>query len=123
MQVHIDTLKISERASYTVGKGKNAKVVEFDRHTVEITIGDDRRAVACHPTYKDGALSDITIYGLAVRFSQGAKVWPGHATWWAQSGNVNNLHPNIDKSGHFFLAGYAADYDGKAVKSQHNAVA
>lgn len=121
MQVHIETLKVSERASYTSGKGKNAKTIEFDRHTVEVTIGQDRRAVPCSAICNNA----VTIYGLAVRFRTGAKVWPASAVYWLQGGHVNNLRPNIDKfNGQFCtLVGYMADFEDEPVRSRHNAVA
>lgn len=110
MQVHIDTLQITEFNKY----GSTA--------TVEITIGNDRRRVDAYKTGFEGN-EHLIIHGLAVRFQTGAKVWPGHAIYWLKSGNVNNLRPNIDKRGHVNLVGYAEDYDGKSVRSQHNAVA
>lgn len=124
--VHLETLK-STPTSRVCGK----KTITFDRQTVEITVTlgqkADRREVQCH-TRTEGCvpgapLECVTIYGLAVRFSSGNKIWPGSATYWVKSGNVNNLCPNIDKRGYFSLAGFAEDYTGKAVRSQHNAVA
>jgi hypothetical protein len=107
MQVHIETLQ-------TVG----------GKQTVEITIGSDRRRVPCYERGAPGQRwHDLTICGLAVRFRTGTKVWPGTAVYWFSSGNVNNLTPNIDKRGHFSLVGYAEDFVGKTVRSQHNAVA
>ena len=108
--VHIDTLK-------TVGQ-RTVGSYTFDEKTIEVSIGTDRRAVRCSADAKS-----ITIFGLAVRFSQGSKVWPGSAIYWRETGVVNNLRPNIDKRGYFLLAGFAEDFDGKAVRSQHNAVA
>lgn len=108
--VHIDTLKVVGQR--TVGSHT------WDITTVEVSIGTDRRALRCSADSKC-----VTVYGLAVRFSQGSKVWPGSATYWRETGVVNNLRPNIDKSGYFLLAGFAEDFAGKAVRSQHNAVA
>ena len=110
LTVHIDTLKLVGQR--TVGD------YTFDQHTVEVSIGSDRRAVRCVP-HGD----HVTITQLAVRFSQGTKVWPGFAIYWIKSGKVNNLKPNIDKSGYFLLAGFAEDFVGKSVRSNHNAVA
>ena len=115
MQVHIETLK---HAGEDVVKGKD-RTYTFQRYTVEVTIGNDRRAIRCTPCGHER----LDLYGLAVRFSTGTKVWPGTATYWYKGGHVNNLRPNIDKRGYFLLVGYAADFDGKAVRSQHNAVA
>lgn len=119
MQVHAETLKVTDRRSYTVGKGKNAKVREFDCHEVEITIKGDRRAVPC--SVFDGC---ITILGLAVRFPTGTKVWPAKAIYWLESGNVNNLRPNIDKfhNQNCSLVGFFADFADKTCRSRHNAV-
>lgn len=108
--VHIDTLKVIGQR--TVGD------YTFDVTTIEVSIGNDRRAVPCSTDSRS-----VTIWGLAVRFSQGSKVWPGSATYWRETGVVNNLRPNIDKMGYFLLAGFAEDFAGKAVRSQHNAVA
>lgn len=108
MQVHIETLKTISGDLWS-------------RATVEITIKGDRREVVC---YESGGANHrhLVIYGLAVRFSSGEKVWPGSATYWFESGNVNNLRPNIDKRGYFTLVGFISDYEGKSVRSTHNAV-
>jgi hypothetical protein len=110
LEVHIDTLKVVGQC--TVGN------YTFDQHTIEVSIGSDRRVVRC-------STSDdhVTIHGMAVRFNQGTKVWPGSAVYWLKNGTVNNLRPNIDKRGYFLLVGFAEDFAGKAVRSQHNAVA
>lgn len=114
--VHFDTFKAAEEITLSNGR-------TFQRHSVEITIGKDRRAVYCSSIYGEEGKRRIFIHDLAVRFSSGAKVWPGNATYWIDADRVNGLQPNIDKRGHFSLCGFAADFDGKAVRSQHNAVA
>lgn len=111
MQVHFDTFKPTE--TY-VANGK-----EYQRHTVEVSIGNDRRTVKCSGIYNGW----VEVYGLAVRFQTGAKVWPGSVTYWVESGKANAPRPNIDKRGHVSLVGFYEDYKGKAVQSQHNAVA
>lgn len=115
MQVHIETMQ--QEADYTY---KNRKGVEcsIEQHSVEITINGDRRRVSCGEY--DGK---VYVQGLALRFSQGNKVWPGMAVYWRESGNVNNLRPNIDRRGYFSLVGYFDDYREKMVASKHNAVA
>lgn len=110
LEVHIDTLKVVGQR--TVGD------YTWDQYTIEVSIGNDRRVVRCSPDN-----DRVTIYELAVRFNQGTKVWPGSAIYWIKSGRVGNLSPNIDKRGYFLLVGFAEDFDGKAVRSQHNAVA
>lgn len=124
MKVYPETYKHAGTETYPARK-KGAAPVVIERHTVEVEINGDRRAVFAHKTeWKDDPTrNSITIYGLAVRFSQGEKVWPGQATYWFKTGQVGHVNPNIDKRGHFFLEGYAADYEGKAVRSAHNAVA
>ena len=114
--VHLDTIQATP-ATYTDRKGR---LVTFDRQTIEITIRGDRRRVRCW-----GGADDITIYDLAVRFRTGTKVWPGSATYWHKTGNVNNLRPNIDKfSGQFCqLVGFLEDHESSSHRSQHNAVA
>lgn len=114
LTVHFETLK-SEPATYVVRGVTRA----YDRHTVEISINGDRRVVSCGAPLNGG----ISIYGLAVRFSTGAKVWPGSAIYWLESGRVNNLRPNIDKRGEFSLVGFMSDYENKNTRSRHNAVA
>lgn len=113
--VHLDTIE-SKPASYTY-KGKTRA---YEAETIEITIRGDRRRVRCH-----AGETNISIYGLAVRFRTGTKVWPGSATYWHKTGNVNNLRPNIDKfSGQFCqLVGFFDDYESSRHRSQHNAVA
>lgn len=117
MQVHIETFKHTGTETYPARR-KGAAQVVIERHSVEVTINGDRRVVRASRDDKT-----ITVYDLAVRFSQGSKVWPGSATHWLESGIVNGIRPNIDKRGHFILVGYASDFEDKAVRSQHNAVA
>jgi len=114
--VHIDTFKAAEQITLQNGR-------TLQRHTVEVTIGKDRRSVYCGTPWGEEGKRRMSIFGLAVRFSSGTKVWPGSATYWIDADKVNNLMPNIDKRGHFLLVGFADDFDGKAVRSQHNAVA
>lgn len=100
--VHLDTLRTETRSLTVRGKTTDREV-----NTVEISIGDDRRRVRC------GTGSEcMRIYGLAVRFRTGTKVWPASAIYWNQTGHVNNLRPNIDKfNGQFCrLVGYFEDY-------------
>ncbi len=116
LTVHIDTFKAAEQITLRDGS-------TLQRHTVEVTIGKDRRAVYCGIPFGDEGKRHMSIFGLAVRFSSGTKVWPGSATYWIDADKVNNLTPNIDKRGYFLLVGFAEDFAGKAVRSQHNAVA
>lgn len=115
MQVHYETLRREEDMVRTDRKGKEMRI---EQRTVEVTINGDRRRVRCGSEWN----GRVTIFDLAVRFSQGAKVWRGTATYWVKSGNVNHIRPCIDKHGYFFLAGYFADYDKKPIVSQHNAM-
>jgi|GEM_PF-2204834 len=115
MQVHFDTCQQEADYVYT-RKGVTHSVPRF---TVEVTIRADRRRVSCSSVYNGW----VCIHGLAVRFSQGAKVWPGTATYWVESGQINDVRPNIDKRGHFSVVGFFEDYADKQVASQHNAVA
>lgn len=112
MQVHFDTFKVSGQRTLW-----NGDVV--DTHTVEVTIRGDRRVVRCSAVFRGW----ISLWDLAVRFKTGAKVWPGEATYWIDSGKVTGLRPNIDKMGMVSLVGFYEDYRGKPVQSQHNAVA
>ena len=112
MQVHFDTYKISGQIILNDGK-------TLDTHSVEVTIDKKRREVPCGAIFNNR----VTIFDLAVRFYGGNKVWPGTALYWIENNNVNNLRPNINKSGNFLLAGFIADYQNKSTHSQHNAVA
>lgn len=113
--VHTDTLQ-STPASYTYKGVTHA----YDEQTIEITIRGDRRRVPCH-----AAETNISIFGLAVRFRTGTKVWPGSAIYWREKGHVNNIRPNIDKfNGQFCsLVGFFADHADSKHRSLHNAVA
>lgn len=119
MQVHYETLRREADYVYT-RKGVTHSV---EQYTVEITITngrtEDRRRVSCSSEYNGW----VCIRDLALRFSQGSKVWPGTASYWVKTGVVNNVRPNIDKHGRFTLVGFFEDFDGKKVASQHNAVA
>lgn len=120
LQVHIETLKISGKGSYKTGKGKTAKTVEYDMHSIEVTIAGDRREVRCHPSDKN-----VSVFGLAVKFQTGEKIWPASAIYWIEKGTVNNIRPNIDKfSGqNCRLVGYMSDFEQSSTRSMHNAVA
>lgn len=113
--VHLDTIE-SKPASYTY-KGVTHT---YDQQTIEITIRGDRRRVSCH-----AGENHISIFGLAVRFRSGTKVWPGSAIYWHKTGGVNNLRPNIDKFSSQFcqLVGFFEDHENSKHRSQHNAVA
>lgn len=113
--IHLETLQ-SEPASYTY-KGVTRTYLA---QTIEITIRGDRRRVNCV-----AGPANISIYGLAVRFQTGTKIWPGSAIYWRETGHVNNLRPNIDRfSGQFCqLVGFLADHQDSKHRSQHNAVA
>ena len=110
MQVHFET--------YTEIAPKIVNNMTIPQFTVEITIGTDRRTVKASGVWN----GHVIVHGLAIRFSSGNKVWPGTATYWLASGNINHIRPNIDKSGSFSLIGYAEDYENKSVRSEHNAV-
>jgi hypothetical protein len=114
--IHFDTLQ-TETVEYTDRKGRPRS---YESQTVEITLRGDRRRVSCHSRG-----DSTTIGGLAVRFRTGTKVWPGSAVYWAKTGNINNLRPNIDKfSGQFCsLVGFFEDHADSKHRSQHNAVA
>lgn len=112
MQVHFDTFKQDGVRTFKDGR-------TIPLHTVEVTIKGDRRTVRCSGEWNKA----IRVYGLAVRFQTGTKVWPGEAVYWIESGRVTGLSPEIDKRGHVNLVGFIEDYRGKAVHSQHNAVA
>ena len=117
MQVHIDTLRQDADYIYTDKRGVQKSI---PRHSIEVTIRNDRRRVRCGSIWN----GSLPIFDLAVKFSSGEKVWPGSAYYWIESGNVNNLRPQIDKRGHFILAGFFEDFEDKAnIRSQHNAVA
>jgi hypothetical protein len=115
MQVHIDTHRQEPDYVFTNKKGVE---VRYNRFTVEVTISGDRRRVHCSTVYADR----LPIFDLAVRFSQGAKVWRGMADYSISKNDVFNLQPCIDKRGHFSLAGFFDDFDQKPVASQHNAM-
>jgi len=114
--IHFDTLQ-SETRTYSTRKDGTQS---YEAHTVEVSIGNKRRRVNC--SQHDGR---TTIYGLAVRFRTGTKVWPGSAVYWAKTGNINNLRPNIDKfNGQFCsLVGFFEDHADSKHRSLHNAVA
>ena len=114
--IHFDTLQ-TETITYTDRKGRASS---YERESVEITMRGNRRRVNCH-----SSSDNITIYGLAVRFRTGTKVWPGSAVYWAKTGNINNLRPNIDKfNGQYCsLVGFFEDHADSKHRSLHNAVA
>lgn len=111
--VHVETLQVTPAH-------REGEILVGNQETIEITVRGDRRRVACYS--RPGSIS---IFGLAVRFRTGTKVWPGSAVFWRESGNVNNLRPNIDKfNGQWCsLVGYFDDHVNSKHRSQHNAVA
>ena len=112
MQVHADTYKFTHTDEYGI-----------DRYTVEVTIKGDRREVRAFKSTDGMSRESIRIYGLAVRFKTGAKVWPGHATYWFDGNHVNMLRPDIDKWGTVMLVGFFEDFTESKHRSMHNAVA
>lgn len=112
IQVHAETYRETEPR--TLKSGETLK-----QYLVDVTIGGSRRAVRASEVWN----GRFYVFGLAIRFSSGAKVWPGSAIYWTETGVVNHIRPNIDKRGVFSLVGFAEDFVGKAVRSQHNAVA
>lgn len=115
--VHPETVRQEADATYTDRKGVARS---YKRHTVEVTIHGDRRRVACSPD-----ATAITVFGIALRFRTGTKVWPGSAVFWRGGGHVNNIRPNIDKfNGQWCsVVGFFEDHKDSEHRSQHNAVA
>ena len=115
IQVHFDTPRQEPNYEFTNSKGK---ACSYERFTVEVTIKGDRRRIHCSKVYN----GRLPLFDLAVRFSQGAKVWHGMADYIVDRDTVVNLQPCIDKRGHFTCAGFYEDFKGKAVQSNHNAM-
>lgn len=115
MKVHVETHRQEPDFVWVDKKGNEKR---HPQYSVEVTIMGDRRRVACGEVWNDR----LAVFNLAVRFSDGAKVWRGQADYLVNTGVVNNLQPCIDKRGHFHLVGYFEDYAQKAVASQHNAM-
>ena len=94
----------------------------FNSDSIEIEIRGDRRRVRA---FQNG--DHILVYGLAVKYQTGKKIWPGMAIYWPASGNINNLQAsNMDhraRSNFVLLVGYWADYADTKARSQHKAVA
>lgn len=115
MQIHIETL--TSTGIHTYG------TYSREEFSVEMTILGKRRLVPTCTKWGEGDNAQLNILGLAVRFSQGAKVWPGTACYWFARGSLGNLRPNIDKRGHFSCVGLIEDFDTSSKRSNHNAVA
>lgn len=64
--------------------------VELDGKTADL------RAVWTRPGDFDGKYDRVTIYGFAVRYPTGAKVWSGHVTYWLKSGNIQGPETPLD---------------------------
>lgn len=95
--------KDEDRAKYGIG-------------SVEVTIKGKTARV---PASDHGDRLDI--YGLAVKYRSGAKVWSGSAIFWKESKRVNNLRGRMDRrslGNDVELLGFYADY-AEAVKSDH----
>lgn len=120
MQVNFSTYRQEAPRTWVDRKGITQSI---DRHTVEVSIGTDTRRVDCYLCARGDGIRELSLFGLACRFSQGAKVWPASARYMVDRNVVVGLTPNIDKRGHFTLAGYFEDFAKKTVASQHNAVA
>lgn len=114
MEVHFDTHRQEPDLVFINKKGEQ----RLERHSVEITIRGDRRRVCCATVSNDW----LPIFDLAVRFSQGTKIWRGTANYRVSKNDVVNLAPCIDKRGHFLLQGYWDDFKNKNIASQHNAI-
>ncbi len=98
---------------------KDLPVDDYGRsyRSIEVEINGDRRAIRCGSEWR----GRVTIYDLACRFPTGAKVWPASADVELATGRVFDIRPAIDKrtANRCSLAGYLADFEGKAAESRH----
>lgn len=114
MQVHADTFKFSHTDQYGI-----------DRHTVEVTINGQRRAIRAHRSTYPNLGETITVFDLAVKFQTGAKVWPGRVDFVLATGKLQRLQACIDKftTKPLHLVGFFVDHEQSKHRSLHNAVA
>ncbi len=65
-----------------------------------------------------------TIYGVAVRYRTGTKVWPGSLIYWPENGRINNVRGPQDHRQSFHslqVVGFWADVQDR-YRSEHNSV-
>lgn len=63
------------------------KMIEIKEKTAIIEIGGKQREL---PIWKNAVNNNVTIFGIAVRYPQGNKVWKGMVTYWIDSKRFNN---------------------------------
>jgi len=78
------------------------------------------------PTYEDGQgdYRHLTIFGLAIRYQTGTKIWPGTAIYWFKNGAINNVRGPQDHRQRFHslqIVGFWEDAQ-EPVRSRHSSV-
>lgn len=89
-------------------------------NTVEVTIGKTRKAVPCFLHESDNPF--LSVYGLAVRYPTGSKVWRGNALYSVKNNRVINVRASgmdrRSRNNRVSLVGFYDDVTDRA-KSQH----
>jgi hypothetical protein len=105
-------LKINEKT--TPGTATTA-TVEVGGKVQELAVAEGGEAAYRH----------FTIYGLAVRYRTGSKVWPGTAIYWPATGHINNVLGTQDhRSGRgasLQIVGFWSDVQDQ-YRSEHSSV-
>lgn len=84
--------------------------------TVEI-FGVQKQLKAYIPLHGENAV----VYGVAVKYRTGEKVWKGNFTYWFASGNINGVHAPMQHNSRIASVSIVGFYDDFAekVQSQH----
>lgn len=93
--------------------------------TVTLEINGQVRDLPAHEWNLEGRERRIDIYGIAVRYRTGTKVWPGRCVYWPATGNINNVHGPQDHRQRFHqlsVVGFWADVQ-EQYRSEHSSVA
>lgn len=80
------------------------KVLSFDREakTAKVELFGKTRTLQASSWGEVGTKDEhITVYGIAVRYPTGTKVWHGTFTYWPVSGNINGVRNSIDHHARF----------------------
>lgn len=89
-----------------------------DYKTAEVTIDGNTKTLQIY-AYADC----VRVFGVAVKYRTGEKVWNGEFIFWPTSGNVNNVSSGLDHRGsrhQLEIVGFYSDF-AAGVQSQHNA--
>lgn len=73
------------------------KLISHDKEasTAVVEIHGKQKTLKTSPVYdrsEDGSDAHIYVYGIALKYTSGSKIWNGAFTYWFKSGNINGVN-------------------------------